>query len=99
MRFRRDYVHDIPPEVAFIILTIRGVLLWLVIPMGFVAWLAYFWWAQSASLGQCLGWFDLNLLALLQRVLRRFIPYRTAWMLPSREMSSVTHRFRSNDLF
>jgi hypothetical protein len=55
LKFRRDYVNNIPPEAALVLLTIRGFLLWLVIPIGFLAWLSYFWWARSASLGQCLG--------------------------------------------
>ena len=98
VKFRRDYVNDTPPEVALVLLTIRGFLLWLVIPVGFVVWLFYFWWARSASLGQCLGWFDLNLVAFLQRVMKRFIPYPTVQTVPNQKMSTVTHRFRSNDV-
>ena len=92
LKFRRDYVNNVPPEVVLVLLTIRGFLLWLVIPIGFVAWLTYFWWARSASLGQCLGWFDLNLVAFLQRMLKRFIPRATARRVPSQQMSAVTHR-------
>jgi len=98
LKFRRDYVNNIPQEAALVLLTIRGFLLWLVIPIGFVAWLAYFWWARSASLGQCLGWFDLNLVAFLQRMLKRFIPRATVQRVPSRQMSAVTHRVTSMGL-
>jgi hypothetical protein len=98
MRFSRDYVNHLPIEVGLIILTLRGFLLWLIIPAGVVAWLTYFWWARSASLGQCLGWFDYNLIALLQRGLRRFIPHPTAHWMPSRKMSTVSHRFETGAL-
>ena len=98
LKFRRDYVNNIPPEAALVLLTIRGFLLWLVIPIGFVAWLTYFWWARAASLGQCLGWFDLNLVAFLQRMLKRFIPRATVRRVPSNRMSAVTHRVTSMSL-
>jgi hypothetical protein len=99
LKFRRDYVNSIPPEAALVLLTIRGFLLWLVIPIGFVAWLTYFRWARSASLGQCLGWLDVNLVAFLQRLLKRFIPRATVRRVPSQQMSAVTHRVTSMSLW
>ena len=92
-------MRELPASVALVLLTLRGLMLWLVIPFGFVAWLAYYSWARPASLGQCLGWFDLNLVAFLQRVvLKSFIPDPTASWVPSKKMSTVTHRCRPNDL-
>lgn len=90
-------MNDIPPEVALAILPLRGFLLWLVIPAGFIAWLTYFRWAQSASLGQCLKWCDRNLVAFLQRLLKRSNAYPDIPWVPSRLMSSVTLRSRRND--
>ncbi|WP_051973731.1 hypothetical protein [Cryobacterium sp. MLB-32] len=88
-----------PTFVALVLLFTRGFLLWLVIPYGFVAWLVYYWWAKSASLGQCLGWFDINLIALLQLVvLKNFIPTPSVYWVPSKQMSTVNHRIRGYDL-
>ena len=94
---RRDDVNDLSPEVALAILPLRGFLLWLVIPVGFVAWLAYFRWTRSASLRQCLKWFDLNLVALLQRLLKRSTIEPDVPWVPSRMMPSVTLRSKPND--
>jgi len=52
---------------VFALLVIRGLLLWIVIPTGFITWLL-FGWMLGAGLGQFLGWVDLNLIAALQRV-------------------------------
>ena len=94
--FRRDYVNTMRPEVGVIFVTVRGWLLWIVMPCGFVAWATYYWWRRKASLGQCLGWFDLNVGAFLQRkVLRRFIPHPSLRWVPSDQMSAVTHRVTS----
>jgi len=92
-------MRELPASIAVVLLTLRGLMLWLVIPCGFIAWLTHYWWARSASLGQCLGWFDLNLLAFLQRVVMRpVIPDPTANWVPSEKMATVRHRFRPNDL-
>jgi len=88
-------MRQVPASVGLVLLTARGYLLWLVVPYGLLTWLVYYWWARRASLGQCLGWFDLNLIAFLQRVvLRYFIPDPTAYWIPSKEMSTVNHRVR-----
>jgi len=77
-------MHQPPAYVALVFLILRGFLLWFVIPYGFVAWLVYYWWERSASLGQCLGWFDLNLIAFLQLVVMKyFIPVAAAYWIPS----------------
>jgi hypothetical protein len=53
---------------VFALLVVRGLLLWIVIPIGFFVWLL-FGWILGAGVGQFLGWLDLNLIAALQRVL------------------------------
>ncbi|ANJ28384.1 hypothetical protein ATC03_18450 [Agromyces aureus] len=81
---------------AFALLVIRGVLLWILIPVGFVLWLVIFGWSARVGLGNFLGWLDLNLTAALQRALG--LPTRTTGTLrkeefvPMRLMQMVTHR-------
>ena len=85
---------------ALVLLTIRGVLLWIVMPVGFVAWLFFHSWIQRAALGECLAWYDVNLIAFLQRVLLRpFITEPTVAWVPVRGMTDVTHRVKPRDLY
>jgi hypothetical protein len=85
----------LPWEVVIALLLLRSVLLWLVIPAGIAAWLAYFAWAKRVSLGLCLGWFDLNLGAfLLVVVLKHFVSNPPLAWVPSSRMASGTYRYR-----
>jgi hypothetical protein len=87
-------MRELPGDVTIVLMMIRTPLLWLVIPSGIVAWAIYYWSARSVSLRQCLSWFDLNLIAFLQRVvLRYFVPNPTVDWVPSKKMSTVTYRF------
>jgi hypothetical protein len=82
--------------IALVLLLLRGVLLWIVIPAGFVAWLFFHSWIQRATLGGCLAWYDVNLIAFLQRVLlRQFIPKPTVEWVPVRAMTDA----RLHDLY
>lgn len=42
----------------FILLIVRGFALWVLIPFAFLAWLMVHSWAQRASLGQAISWYD-----------------------------------------
>jgi hypothetical protein len=55
---------------VFALMVVRGLLLWILIPVGFLLWLL-FGWILGVAPGQFLGWLDLNLIATLQRVLIR----------------------------
>ncbi len=89
-----------PPVVAqLMLLVIRGVLLWIVVPLG------AFWWLvtwplmhrHQVRLGQCLGWLDLNLIAAIQRSLMRpIIRSRQSWV-PLAAMPTVSHRIALTD--
>lgn len=48
-----------------LLLLARGVILWLVIPFAAATWLAVHWWAQEASIGQAVCWYDQTLWAFL----------------------------------
>ncbi|MGH2617240.1 MAG: hypothetical protein ACRDJC_18560 [Thermomicrobiales bacterium] len=68
---------------SLVLLTARGILLWLTVPIAFATWLIVFAWRLPArvSLGECVGWFDLNLSAVLMLALTststvRFVPWR-----------------------
>ncbi len=78
--------------VQFAVLVIRGILLWLVVPLAAVSWVVLGPFTK-ASLGACIGWFDLNLVAFIQRVLLRPVVRRppASW-LPLTKMRRTTHR-------
>lgn len=97
MTSRQDSENNLPKEVMLTILPLRGFLLWLVVPIGAIAWIGYYRWARSVTIGQCLKWFDLNLIAFLQRLLKRSERYPDAPWVPSRMMSSVTRQSRPYD--
>jgi hypothetical protein len=76
------------------LLLLRGVLLWVAVPLGIVAWILLIPWfiRHGVRLGQFLGWIDLNLCSALERtILRPMIPQPVAWT-PIGDMSQVTHR-------
>lgn len=85
-------MSDVNEFVQLLILVIRGVLLWILVPLAVISWIVLFW-ITKASLGACLGWFDLNLNALLQRVvLRPLIRNPPASWVALSKMISTEHR-------
>lgn len=81
------------------LLTVRGILLWVLIPITLLLWIVT--WPilrrQGATLGQLLGWLDLNLVALIQRsLLKPFVRVPLAWT-PVKDLTSVTHRIGLTD--
>lgn len=93
-----DADHDIPTRRAraalgigaLLLLFVRGVLLWLIVPVGFLIWLLTFW--RGASCGQVIGWVDWNCIAAIQRTLvRPFLPSRLPW-IAWRDRRDVSHR-------
>lgn len=84
---------------GFSLLLIRGVLLWVVVPLGVVFWLLLWPYLRfkRVRLGQLLGWIDLNLVAFIERtILRRLLPDRVPWT-PARALPSISHRIRPLD--
>lgn len=77
-----------------VFLTIRGFLLWLVMPVSIVGWLLAFprLHRRNVTPGQFLGWVDLNLAALLSRsVLRPLFRAPPPWV-PLHVLPWVVHR-------
>ena len=90
----------LPFVVALALLCLRGVLLWVVVPLGSLAWLAGWpaWHRRRVKLAQFLGWLDLNLIAVLERsLLRPFVKDPLA-RVPLARAHEVTHRISSMDL-
>lgn len=75
-----------------VMLLVRGLLLWIVVPLAAVSW-TVLGPITTASLGACIGWFDLNLFVLLHRVVVRPLSREPAlaWV-PLGEMKTTEHR-------
>ena len=87
------------PVSGLLLLFVRGVLLWLVVPVCVVAWLVL--WPlmrrRNVRVGSLVGWADLNLIAALQRSLCRFGTKDPLNWTPWVELPLVTHRIRLDD--
>lgn len=87
---------------SFLLLVVRGVLLWLMVPIGSLIWMVTFQWTGTnrVSLGSFLGWVDNNLVYVLQRgPLRPFFPKPTVRWIRTRGRSEVTHRVHGIDFY
>jgi hypothetical protein len=84
---------------GLLLLLVRGVLLWLVVPLAVVAWILL--WPlmrrRNVRVGSLVGWADLNLIAALQRSLCRFGTKNPLSWTPWVELPEVTHRVRLTD--
>ena len=82
------------------LLCLRGVLLWMVILLAVLAWLAVSVRLQrrGVKLGQFLGWSDLNLMAFLERTILRPLFCSPIQWTPMRVMPEVAHRVGALDL-
>lgn len=85
-------VHSVAGGVA--LLSVRGLLLWLVVPAAFCAWLVIGvrLRRRGISLPQFVGWADLNLIARLQRFGIRGSGGAVTHRVPWSDMGAVTHR-------
>ena len=80
----------------FVLLVVRGWLLWLVIPLAFLGWLVMspirvVLSKPYIALGKLIGWMDMNLTAAIGKVLVR--PFgRRSDFTPSSRVLSIEHR-------
>ena len=81
----------------FGLLCVRGILLWLVVPLAFCVWLLVLTPARAilrrpyVAVGKVIGWFDLNLIAAIGQIFIR--PFgRHPEFTPWSALSSVEHR-------
>ena len=86
--------------VGLILLSIRGLLLWIVVPVSLCFWIVT-WPIQrrhSIRLAAFLGWADLFLISIIERsVLRPFVDEPIGF-IPLKDISKVTHRIGAADL-
>ncbi len=84
---------------GLVLLLLRGLLLWIIVPLGLVCWLLGLpWWRKRrVALRQLLGWADLNLIAAIHRGLLRPLVRRPSPWVPFDEIPTVTHRVRLID--
>jgi hypothetical protein len=86
------------PIAGFLLVLLRGILLWLLIPLGTVAWVLTLPFSRR-GLGNFLGWLDYNMIALLQRtVFRVGYPEPSCRWVHFRDLSTVKHRIRFGDM-
>ncbi|GAA2590851.1 hypothetical protein GCM10009862_31490 [Microbacterium binotii] len=86
---------------GILVILLHSVMLWVLIPVGFVAWLVCvpFTFPRPVRLGSFLAWLAFNNVVLLQRVLfRPWFRTPSRWLAP-REMRDVKHRISLHDLF
>jgi len=80
----------------FVLLAVRGLLLWLVVPLALLLWLLLtpiraLRHRSFASPSKVIGWADLNLIAVVGQILIR--PFgRPIGLTPWSDMSLVDHR-------
>lgn len=89
--------RELKPLPGLTLVLIRALLLWVLIPFGFIFYLLTLPWVlrRSSSLGQFLGWLDLNMCIAIERgPLRPFVPKPLPAWISSREMKGVTHRIQ-----
>ena len=101
----RSYSRPNDPELGFVaaasVMVARSLLLWLLVPLGFLAWVIGLVWflRKHVSLGQFLGWLDLNLvIALLHGLPRRLAPEGRYHWVPFAGMRTA-HRIGLLDLY
>lgn len=52
---------------GFCLLVVRGILLWFLVPLAFLAWLAVHSWLQKSRLKRSLAWYDRNVVVALMK--------------------------------
>jgi hypothetical protein len=87
---------------VFLVLCIRGVLLWIVWPVAAAIWLVRLPFdlvrRRRIRLSQIAGWLDANLITALERtLLRPFFDERSAFV-PWREIGNIAERPTLRDL-
>jgi hypothetical protein len=79
-----------------LLLIVRGLLLWIVLPVAALAWLVRLPYAfvrrRPVSIGQTLGWADLNLIASLERSLLRPLAREHSSFVRWHDAATVSHR-------
>jgi hypothetical protein len=85
-----------------LLLWIRGLLLWILLPVATLLWLLRWPYTvlrrRPLKLGAVLGWADLNLVVILKLSILRSFKLGPARFIPWREVAAVDHRPNLLDL-
>ena len=80
----------------FLLLLVRGHLLWIALPLATLMWVLRGPYAivrrRPLKLGAMLGWVDLNLIAILTRSILRPFAREPVRFIPWKEVTAVDHR-------
>ena len=98
----RAYTRRVRDAVAvFLLLCIRGLLLWIALPLAFLVWLVRLPYGvltrRSAGLGAVAGWFDLNLIAAIERSVLAPIATTRQDFVRWGDLADVEHRVHWTD--
>jgi hypothetical protein len=84
-----------------LLLCIRGGLLWIALPLAFLVWIVRLPYGLLARrrvpLGAVAGWFDLNLIAAIERSVLAPIATTKQEFVPWRDLAEVEHRVHWTD--
>lgn len=86
---------------ALLVLTVRGALLWLLVPIGTLVWMLTLQGVgkKRVSLGAFLGWLDNNLVfTLIRGPLSPLFPSAPVKWIPASQRFTVTHRIGAGDV-
>jgi hypothetical protein len=106
MRARAAALHPYTRGVrdalaVFLLVCIRGLLLWIALPLAFLVWLVRLPYGvltrRRAGFGAVAGWFDLNLIAAIERSLLAPIATTRQEFVPWRDLADVEHRVHWTD--
>jgi len=86
---------------TLVLLTVRGLVLWLVVPLTLLLWpvVSLALRRRGVSLGQFLGWVDLNLISAIQRLLGDLLFDAPIPWTPFVAASKLKHRIYGIDAF
>lgn len=84
-----------------ILLSVRGILLWVVIPVATLLWapIQLTYWDKRITVGQVIAWADINFIALIQHTILRPLNTKPLAWIPARELPNIKHRVKIIDLY
>ena len=82
-----------------LLVLLRGILLWILVPGGVIVWLSFVGWS-GVTLGNFLGWLDYNVIVLLQKsVFRPWLGHTGLQRVPWARIRELKHRINFGGLF
>lgn len=94
--------RSINPFAWIVLLYLRGLLLWVLVPLGFLVWVVGAVWLvpRGATLRSFLGWLDIQLVVTLQlSILRPFFSEPSISEVRFADIATLGHRVGALDLY